>query len=255
MQNRYSWITVGLFLVGITIGYAAGRYTTIIEKVPVLTSNLTSNNQVAKQNTIVQASTSSEQQTQQTETQETIMNISSEKVSVENDATLGSDKAKVTIVEFSDFQCPYCKKYFDNNFQKIQKDFIRNNKIYYAFRDFPLDIHPQAPLAAEASECAHAQNKYWEMHDMLFSRQDVWSFKDNAADTFKAFAKELKLDTKKFNDCLYTHQLAGEITKDIADGEKAKISGTPTVFINDIKIKGYQPYDTYKSIIESELRK
>ncbi len=89
---------------------------------------------------------------------------------------LGNEKAKVTIVEFSDFQCPYCKRFADNSLSQIKKDYIDTGKVKLYYREFPLtNIHPNAEIAAEAAECANEQGKFWQFHDQLFSRQDTWS--------------------------------------------------------------------------------
>ena len=161
---------------------------------------------------------------------------------------IGSDSAKVRLVEFSDFQCPYCAKFFTETFSQIKKDYIDTGKVKLVYRDYPLDFHPNAQKAAEASECAHAQGKFWEMHDKLFQNQASLSI-----DNYKTWAKDLGLDTAKFNDCLDKGTYADEVKKDLADGQAAGVSGTPGFFVNHQIISGAVPYAVFKTAIDAEL--
>ena len=177
-------------------------------------------------------------------------------VSVDGAPTMGdTQEAKVIIVEFADYQCPFCKKYFDESFSKIRDSFVSTNKVIYAFRDYPLTNHPQALLASNAANCANDQGKFWEMHDLLFGRQDQWNFKDNAKTVITGFASELKLDIEKFNQCLDTQKYLIKIQKHIADGLKYGVTGTPTFFINNKKVLGAQTFETFSSIINGEINR
>lgn len=169
--------------------------------------------------------------------------------------SLGDKNAKVQIIEFSDFQCPFCYRYFMNTFPKIVKDYVATGKAYYTYYNFPLNIHPQAPKAAEAALCAAEQDKYWEYHDLLFSNQNLWS--GNAEDTkvYQTLAQVMSLDTGKFSECLSSGKYTATVQNDLVEGEKRQISGTPTVFINDQKIVGAQDYYNFKKAIEEELKK
>ncbi|HLD72564.1 MAG TPA: thioredoxin domain-containing protein [Candidatus Nanoarchaeia archaeon] len=169
-------------------------------------------------------------------------------VSIDDDAVKGNPEAKVTIVEFSDFECPFCGKYFQETAPQIMKDYVDTGKVRYVFRDSPLDFHQKAQKAAEAAECAGEQGKYWEMHDYLFQNQDYL-----AVENLKGYAKDLKLDTAKFNDCLDKGKMAEEVKKDLADAQKYGVSGTPAFFINGKLISGAQPYGTFKVEIEAAL--
>jgi protein-disulfide isomerase len=177
-------------------------------------------------------------------------------VSVDGAPTMGdTQESKVIIVEFSDYQCLFCKKYFDESFSKIRETYVNTNKVIYAFRDYPLTAHPQALLASNAANCANDQGKFWEMHDLLFERQDQWSYKDNAKDIMLNFAKELKLDMEKFNNCLNTQKYLVKIQQHIGDGLKYKVTGTPTFFINNKKVMGAQSFETLSGIIDGEYNR
>jgi protein-disulfide isomerase len=158
----------------------------------------------------------------------------------------GPAAAPVTIVEFSDFECPFCGGLFPtlNTLQKNYPDRVR-----IVYRQFPLrNIHPRAEKAAEAALCANEQGRFWEMHDSLFGHQD-----DLGIDALKARAAELKLNTAAFNACLDSGKQAAAINADIADGMKAGVTGTPTLFINGRKVVGNQPYPAIQAIVDDEL--
>lgn len=166
-------------------------------------------------------------------------------VSVDDDPSKGNPKAPITIVEFSEYQCPFCKKArpIINEILETYKD-----KVFYVFRDFPLSFHKQAKKAAEAAQCAGDQKKYWEYADLLWEHQG-----DQEPDNLKKFAKEAGLNEKKFNDCLSSGKYGEEIEKDIEAGSKVGVSGTPAYFINGIMLSGAQPVDKFKEIIDEEL--
>ncbi len=172
-------------------------------------------------------------------------------VSLDDDPIKGSNNAPVTIVEFSDFQCPFCARFYFQTLPLIEEKYIKTGKVRFVYRDFPLStIHPHAQKAAEAAECADEQGKFWEYHNKLFENQ-------NALDvsSLKQYAKDLGLDMVKFNNCLDSGIMASEVQKDFSDGTSYGVSGTPTFFINGIQIVGAQPYSTFEQVIESELKK
>ncbi len=174
-------------------------------------------------------------------------------VSVDDDPTLGNKDAKVTIIEFSDFQCPFCGRFYTQTELQLKKDYVDTGKVLFVYRDFPLSsIHPNAQKAAEASECADEQGKFWEYHDLLFTKQDPWADTDGIT-AFKQYAKDLGLNTGQFNSCLDTGKYASEVDKDFQDGSNAGVSGTPSFFINGQQVVGAQPYSVFKQMIDSEL--
>lgn len=170
-------------------------------------------------------------------------------VSLDDDPVKGSPDAPVTIVEFSEFQCPYCGYYVREVFPKIDEAYIKTGKVKYVFRDFPLlSIHPNAQKAAEAAGCAAQQGKFWEYHDVLFAHQDAL-----AVPSLKQYAADLGLDSAQFDACLDSGAMADEVAKDLADGQRYGVSGTPAFFVNGIKLTGAQPFETFQDLIEEEL--
>ncbi len=158
----------------------------------------------------------------------------------------GDAKAPITIVEFSDFQCPFCQKA-----QPILKDLLAkyNGHVKLAFRDFPLRaLHPQAQIAAEAGRCAEEQGKFWEYHDALYANQS----KLDEADLV-AHAQSLGLDEKLFQSCLKAGKFKAQIEQDLQEGAKAGVAGTPGFFINGIFVNGAQPEAEFEKIINREL--
>jgi len=171
-------------------------------------------------------------------------------VSTDNDPSKGSDNAPVTIIEFGDFQCSFCGRFYTQSLPQIQSEYIDTGKVKLVYRDFPLGGHQYAQKSAEAAECADDQGLFWEMHDKLFENQ-------NALDmaSLKQYAEALGLDTNQFDSCLDSGKYASEVRKDFQDGQAARVSGTPTFFINGHQVVGAQPFATFKQIIDSELAK
>ena len=159
----------------------------------------------------------------------------------------GSASAPVTIVEFSDFQCPYCSR-VNPTVQQVMQEYGDKVKIY--FRHFPLSFHENAQKAAEASLCANDQGKFWAMHDLMFAEQDKLT-----VDALKEKAARLELDTNKFNQCLDSGQHAGDVQTDMQAGVAAGVSGTPGFFINGRFVSGAQPFEAFKEIIDDELQR
>lgn len=157
----------------------------------------------------------------------------------------GPDDAKVTIVEFSDFECPFCSR-VNPTVQQVMDAYPGQVKV--VFRHFPLSFHPNAQKAGEASMCAHDQGKFWEMHDVLFENQkalDVQSLKNHA--------KGLGLDTAAFDSCLDSGKHAATVRADMAAGEAAGVSGTPAFFVNGVPLSGAVPFEQFKTVIDDEL--
>ncbi len=171
--------------------------------------------------------------------------------------SLGNKNAKVVVVDFSDFECPFCKQYFDQTFGLIKKDYIDTGKIVYYYRHFPLGFHPAAKPAALASECASEQGKFWEYHDLVFKNQAKISQKtaDEVKQTLKGFAESLNLNASQFNNCLDSEKYKDNVDKDVTEGGTAGVSGTPTFFVNGVSLVGAQPYTSFKTAIDQALSK
>ena len=174
-------------------------------------------------------------------------------VGLEGRPYLGNKNAKVIMVEFSDFQCPFSKRAFERNFPRIKEEYIDKGKLVYYFFDFPLAFHEQATIAAIAARCAGEQGKFWEMHDLLFEKQEEWSGKEDAKEIFKKYAKQIGLNEEQFNSCIDNEKYKDKVQADYNYGSRIGIRGTPTFFINGKKIVGAQPYEKFKQAIEEEL--
>ena len=167
-------------------------------------------------------------------------------VSADKGFVRGATDAPVTIVEFSDFQCPFCKAATATIKQLIEK---YPGKVKWVFRDYPIpSLHPAAPRAHEAARCAAEQAKFWEYHDLLFEKSPR-----HASDDLKQYAKDLELDTAAFNQCLDSGKHKAEVNSDVQDGARLGVEGTPTFFINGRQLVGSQPLTAFQKIIDSEL--
>ncbi|PIN76746.1 hypothetical protein COV17_01170 [Candidatus Woesearchaeota archaeon CG10_big_fil_rev_8_21_14_0_10_36_11] len=170
-------------------------------------------------------------------------------VTADDDAVKGNTGAPVTIIEFSDYECPFCGKYVAETYPQIVEKYINTGKVKYVFRDFPLNtLHPMAQKAAEAAECAGEQGKYWEMHNQLFANQNMLDVTN-----LKRYALNLDLNTNQFNTCLDSGSMAAEVQKDLADGTRAGVSGTPAFFINGVMVSGAQPFSVFEQAIDTAL--
>ena len=161
------------------------------------------------------------------------------------DHILGPVNAKVTLIEYSDFECPYCLKHYDTT-KQIEAAYPKDVRIVY--RHFPLSFHANAQKAAEASECAAAQGKFWEMHDKIFEANRAQKM---GVDAWKQAAKDLKLDSAKFDKCLDSGEMAARVAADQTEGSGAGVAGTPATFVNGELIEGALPFDSFKAKIEA----
>lgn len=179
------------------------------------------------------------------------------KVDIDDDPILGSKDAPVVIIEFSDYQCPFCRVFWEETLPLLKKNYIDTGKVAFVYRDYPLSGHQAAQISAVAANCANEQGKYWEYHDKIFSEQaklgkNTISYdKDDLA----KWAKELGLNIPSFNLCFSSGKYDEEIKKDYAAGSVAGVTGTPGFFINGRPVKGALPYEFFESIIKEELDK
>ena len=160
-----------------------------------------------------------------------------------NSASMGKPDAPVTIVEFSDFQCPYCDKFFQTTEKDILEKYVKTGQARFIYRHFPLTgIHPNALPAAQASEAARLQDKFWEMHNLLFVRQAEWSSLPNPQSTFVSYARSIGLNDDKFVKDMDSEEIKKIIAKDMADATTLEIDGTPTNFVNGERLVGAVPF-------------
>lgn len=170
---------------------------------------------------------------------------------LDSNAQVGSKDAKVRIVEYSDFQCPYCKLMYSSVKQMISQ---YGDQILFSYKHLPLSFHPQANNAALASECANEQGKFWQYHDNLFVKQDEWS-KTEGVQKFKDYAVRMGLKAQQFNECLDSKKYQDKVDTDSAEARKFGINGTPGMFVNDQFIGGAVSFDELKNVIDGELAK
>jgi len=187
-------------------------------------------------------------------------NVKDVVVDLGDNLTKGSPSAKLALLEFTDYQCPFCSRHVKETQPKIEKEFIDTGKLLYAMLDMPLEsIHKQAFKAAEASHCAGEQGKFWEMHDRLFENQ-------RSLEPFAPHATAIGLDVAKFDECMASGRQAEAIRKDMAQAQKVGVTGTPGFLLartdpSDPKkvrgisvLRGAQPFDAFKAAIESALK-
>lgn len=183
------------------------------------------------------------------------------KISVDDDPIIGNSDAPITIIEFSDFQCPFCARFHTQTLPLILEEYIKQGKVKLVFRDFPIQsIHPNALPASVAAECANDQGKFREMHDILFEKQNEWNQLETteALSLFSEYASSMQLDQKTFDSCLTSGKHIPEIQNDLNDGREYGVTGTPGFFVGNEKIgftelKGAQPFDSFKKIIDAQL--
>jgi len=198
------------------------------------------------------------QQTQQP-TQPTAPQIF--QVSLDDDPFKGNPDAPVTMVEFSDFQCPFCSRFFDQTLPLLEENYIDTGKVKFVYKDLPLDsLHPNARPAHIASECADEQGKFWEYHDILFENQAEWNRLSSVDlnSQLIQYAATLGLETSSFDACLGSQSMADEVNEDYLQALSYGATATPTFFIGNeedgfIKVRGAQPYVVFQRAIDDQL--
>ena len=168
------------------------------------------------------------------------------KVPVDDDPTIGPADAPITLIEFSDYECPYCIKWDNEVYARLLKDYA--GKIRFVYRDLPLVFHGDAQSAAEAADCAGEQGAYWKFHDALFTQKYGLGL-----DAYHQYASDLGLDANALIACVKEGRYTNEVKADAAFAESIGVSSTPTFFINGIAIVGAQPYEVFKQVIDMEL--
>lgn len=173
---------------------------------------------------------------------------------------LGNSNAKVTVVEFADYRCPFCEQFFTDSYPQIKKDYIDTGKIKFAFRDFPFLPNPasdptdnESANSANAARCANEQGKFWDYHDYLYSHQGSEDSTTFSKDNLKKFAVSLGLNADQFNQCIDSNKYAQAVTDDLNAGKGYGVNGTPTIFINGVEIVGAEPYSVFQQVIDQEI--
>jgi len=182
-------------------------------------------------------------------------------VSIDDDPVKGDPNAPVTIIEFSDFQCPFCSRFYSQTLPLLEENYIDTGKIKLVFKDLPLDnLHPNARATHIAAECANEQGKFWEYHDILFEKQSQWQSlsPSNLDTTLTNFAAGLGMQSTDFQACVESQEIADEVNDDTLDAASYGITGTPTFFIGNeengyVKIVGAQPFTVFKTMIDTRI--
>ncbi|MDQ4078666.1 MAG: thioredoxin domain-containing protein [Chloroflexota bacterium] len=163
----------------------------------------------------------------------------------------GDPDAPVTIVEFSDYQCPFCQRWFNDTLPELEP-YIEDGTVQLIFVDFPLTIHPQAPAAAQAARCAGelgGSEAYWTMHDALFNSMDRWAGQQSPATIFNEIAEEVGLDGEEIQACVESGRFEEQVNAGLAEGLRLGVSGTPTFFINGDRLVGAQPFEAFEAYL------
>lgn len=173
---------------------------------------------------------------------------------LDTDPVKGNPSAKLTIVEFADFQCPFCERFFKDVYPQIMKDYVDTGKVKFVYKSLAF-LGKESTDAANAAKCAQEQNKFWEYHDKLYNSQSGENQGAFAPDKLKGFAAALGLDTAAFNSCLDSQKYNAQVTADQAEASKNGFNSTPSVAVGSTPIIGAQPYAQFKTAIEAELAK
>ena len=234
-SHFYSVLVVLAFSVGILVGYVIwGRGTVATAAVPAQAAGQPSGQ-------VAEAPTAQPQFVRYD-------------IPTEGYPSLGPADAPITIVEFSDYQCPFCSRFHDETYRALLNAYP--GKIRFVYRNLPLSFHQNAQMGAEAALCAGDQNAYWEMHDVLFANQASLNNPEGTTldqSTYNQYAQDLNLDVTTFESCMTTHKFAQFIQDDMAFSTNLGVQSTPTFFINGLAIVGAQPLSSFQQLIDKEI--
>jgi protein-disulfide isomerase len=225
LRRSHLWVAAALLIGGIAIGFLIGRVTAD-ESQPVLYGLPATQGDGAAAETPAAGPV---------------------KVDTSGSPAQGPTDAKVTMVEFVDFECPFCGRFARDTLPRLRREY--GDRIRYVSRQFPLDIHPDAPGAARAAVCAQEQGRYWKLHDLLFAHQEALGKRDLAR-----YAREAGLDMGRYASCVGSAAARAVVEHDLADGRSYGVTGTPAFFINGRLISGAQPYSQFKAALDAALK-
>lgn len=171
----------------------------------------------------------------------------------EGSVFLGNENASVTVIEFADYQCPFCKKFFTDTFPKLKSTYIDSGKVKFYYQDFAF-LGSESTRAAEASQCALDQNKFWEYHDTLYKNQGAENSGAFSDQKLIDLGKNSGLDVAIFEQCLSNKKYLERVNQTLASAKNYGVSGTPTVFINGKRLVGALPFTSYEKLIEEALK-
>lgn len=170
------------------------------------------------------------------------------------DKSVGAPDAPVVVVEYADFQCPYCKQFADGPERQLQQTYVDSGQVRFVFRQMAF-IGDESLWAAEASECANEQGRFWDYHDKLFAEQGAENSGVFNPDNLKRFAAELDLDTQQFNQCLDSGKYRSKVQQEVAEGQRLGVRSTPTLFVNGQLVKNGSDYQVLQAAIEAALKR
>ncbi len=164
---------------------------------------------------------------------------------------LGNANAPVVITEYADYQCPACQSFDMVQFPDIVRQLVETGKVRWRYRDFPLNIHPFARLAAHSAACADDQGRYWEQHASIYQGQSSWARETEPSGTFRGYAERIGLDVKAYDECMMSAKYAGRIQASYDEGVRVGVNGTPTFLIGDRLYGGLSNSDALKALVDS----
>lgn len=159
---------------------------------------------------------------------------------------LGKKDAPITMVEYSDYQCPFCERFFQNTMPAIKNEYIKTGQVYFVYKDMPLSSHPNAMPAAQVAHCSGEQGKYFQMHDLIFHFQDKWADLKDAMPYFMKFVSALGLKVSDFEECIRLNRYQNLTQKSMGEADKFEITGTPGFVINGQVAVGAQPVSFFQ---------
>lgn len=235
-SHFYSVLVVLAFAVGVLVGYVAwGRDTVVTVAAPAAAAQQPSGQ-------VAEAPVTQQPQYRRYD------------IPIDGFPSLGPEDAKIVLVEFSDFQCPFCRKFHDETYQSLLDAYP--GQIRFVYRNLPLSFHQNAQMSAEAALCAGDQNAYWEMHEVLFANQASLNNPEGTTleqAVYNQYAQELNLDVTTFEGCMTSHKFAQFIEEDMAFSTNLGVQSTPTFFVNGLAIVGAQPLSSFQQLIDKEI--
>ncbi|MGB6421708.1 MAG: thioredoxin domain-containing protein [Anaerolineales bacterium] len=238
------------FVLGISVGYifwGLQPFTSSTNETKPVTQQGAGESQVADRDNPVNQDEASAQNPSGEDGDTTPQQVKRYDVPEGDNPSLGSEDAPITIIEFSDYECPFCRRWHDEVFDKIRDEYP--DQVRFVYRDFPLtSLHPNAVPAAEAASCANEQDAFWEFSEMLYS--DEYGFGEEA---YVKYAQVLELDVPGFEECIEEGRYSDEVQADYEFASSLGVRSTPTFFLNGIAVVGAQPFEVFQDVIEKEL--
>jgi len=250
-SNGSAWKCLAFLLIGLIIGWGVGFYIGSTDLITIGNGD-DANTEVEK--TDKNDRNDEANNDNDNNAQAVVEEPEPAELDISNSPFMGDDDAAITIVDFSDYQCPYCARLSTDIVAQLKTNYIDIGKVKYVFKDFPLNFHHQALAAAMAARCAGDQDNFWEMHDVIFENQKDWSGQNLAEEIFAGYAEDLGLNTTSFDSCMEEQKYAKEIEKDKNEGMLNGVKGTPTLFVNGQIMRGLPAtYEGFAAFLDTQL--